>query len=105
VIPALREWHTKYADQGLVIIGVHSPEFDYEKDANNVQAAMVDLGVEYPVTLDNEYTTWRAYQNRYWPAGYLIDKAGNIRRLHIGEGGYAQTEAVIQALLAEPAPS
>jgi len=105
VIPTLREWHTKYADQGLVIIGVHSPEFDYEKDPNNVQAAIVELGVEYPVTLDNDYTTWRAYGNHYWPASYLIDKAGHIRRLQIGEGGYLQTEAAIQALLAESTPS
>jgi len=105
VIPALREWHTKYADQGLVIIGVHSPEFDYEKDPNNVQAAMVELGVEYPVTLDNDYATWRAYGNHYWPASYLIDKAGHIRRLQIGERGYLQTEAAIQALLAESTPS
>jgi hypothetical protein len=105
VIPALREWHTKYANQGLVIIGVHSPEFDYEKDPNNVQAAIAELGVEYPVALDNDYATWRAYGNHYWPASYLIDKAGHIRRLQIGEGGYLQTEAAIQALLAESAPS
>jgi thiol-disulfide isomerase/thioredoxin len=105
VIPTLRAWHTKYADQGLVIIGVHSPEFDYEKDPNNVQAAIAELGVEYPVALDNDYATWRAYGNHYWPASYLIDKAGHIRRLQIGEGGYLQTEAAIQALLAESAPS
>jgi hypothetical protein len=101
VIPSLREWHNTYKDDGLVIIGVHTPEFSYEKDLDNVKESLIRLDVPYPVTLDNEYKTWRAYRNRYWPAMYFVDKAGNIRYIHIGEGRYAQTEEVIKALLAE----
>jgi len=102
VIPSVREWDQKYRDEGLVIIGVHTPEFKYERDLANVQQAVAELGVTWPVALDNDWTTWRAYSNRYWPAMYLIDKRGDIRHLKIGEGGYAHTEAIIQALLAEP---
>lgn len=102
VIPALQQWHTEYADEGLVIISIHTPEFAYEKDLDNVQAAMVELGVTWPVAIDNEWITWRAYANHYWPALYLIDKRGEIRLLKIGEGQYTYTESVIQALLAEP---
>ena len=102
MIPSVREWYTKYADQGLEIIGVHTPEFDYEKDLNNVQAAVESLDISWPVAIDNEWQTWRAYNNRYWPAMYIIDKSGNLRYLKIGEGQYAHTEAIIQALLAEP---
>lgn len=102
VIPALREWHHKYADDGLTIIGVHTPEFNFEKDLGNVQQALLDLDVPYPVAIDNEMTTWRAYKNRYWPAMYFIDKQGNMRHLKIGEGRMAETEKVLQALLAEP---
>jgi hypothetical protein len=101
VIPSLREWHNTYRDEGLVIVGVHTPEFNHEKDLDNVKEALVRLDVPYPVALDNEFQTWRAYRNRYWPAMYLLDKAGNIRYVHIGEGGYDRIEAVIQALLAE----
>ena len=90
-----------YEDDGLVIIGVHTPEFNHEKDIDNVKESLVRLDVPYPVALDNEYQTWRAYRNRYWPAMYLLDKAGNIRYVHIGEGAYDRTEKVIQALLAE----
>ena len=84
-----------------MIVGVHTPEFNHEKGLDNVKEALVRLDVPYPVALDNEFQTWRAYRNRYWPAMYLLDKAGNIRYVHIGEGGYDRTEAVIQALLAE----
>ena len=84
-----------------MLIGVHTPEFAHEKDIDNVKESLVRLVVPYPVALDNEYRTWRAYRNRYWPAMYLIDKAGNIRYVHIGEGGYDRTEEVIQALLVE----
>ena len=84
-----------------MIIGVHTPEFQYEKDIDNVKESLVRLDVPYPVMLDNDYRTWRAYRNRYWPAMYLVDKAGNIRYVHIGEGRYERTEAVIKALLAE----
>jgi hypothetical protein len=101
VIPSVREWYTKYADQGLEIIGVHTPEFDYEKDLSNVQAAVESLDVTWPVTIDNEWQTWRAYHNRYWPAMYIIDRSGHLRHLKIGEGQYGHTEAIIQALLAE----
>ncbi|MEZ4674964.1 MAG: hypothetical protein R2932_12050 [Caldilineaceae bacterium] len=102
MIPSVREWNEKYHDDGLVIIGVHTPEFAYEKDLNNVQTAIDNLGVTWPVAIDNDWTTWRSYSNHYWPAAYLIDKQGNIRFLKIGEGHYDYTEAVIQALLAEP---
>ncbi len=102
VIPYVRTWHEKYHDEGLVIIGVHTPEFAYERELTNVQNAVENLGVTWPVAIDNEWKSWRAYANRYWPAAYLIDKAGNIRHLAIGEGRYEYTESVIQALLAEP---
>jgi hypothetical protein len=101
VIPSLREWHNSYEKEGLVIVGVHTPEFGYEKELDNVKEALVRLDVPYPVALDNDYKTWRAYRNRYWPAMYLIDKAGVIRYVHIGEGGYDRTEEVIKALLVE----
>jgi len=102
VIPSLKEWHSKYAGQGLVIIGNHYPEFSYEKDLNNVKDAVAREGIEYAVAQDNSGATWRAYRNHYWPALYLIDKQGHIRYVHIGEGRYAETEQNIQALLAEP---
>jgi hypothetical protein len=97
----VREWYNTYKDDGLVVVGVHTPEFNYEKDLNNVKEALARLDVPYPVALDNDWKTWRAYRNRYWPATYLIDKAGDIRYLHIGEGGYDRTQEVIKALLAE----
>lgn len=102
VIPAMQNWHAHYADDGLVIIGVHTPEFAYERELANVEAAIAELGVTWPVTIDNDRATWRAYANHYWPAAYLIDKQGQIRLVKIGEGNYAYTESVIQALLAEP---
>ena len=92
----------KYESQGLEVIGVHTPEFSYEKDLANVRAAVERLDVTWPVAIDNDWKTWRSYHNRYWPAMYLIDKAGNIRFIKIGEGQYASTEQIIQALLAEP---
>lgn len=101
MIPSLRGWHEQYKDEGLVIIGNHYPEFTYEKDLDNLREAVQRLEVTYAVAQDNEGHTWRAYRNRYWPTLYLIDKAGHIRYVHIGEGGYAETEAAIQALLAE----
>ena len=88
-------------EDGLVIIGVHTPEFSYEKDINNVEEALVRLDVPYPVAIDNDWKTWRSYNNRYWPAKYIIDKAGNIRYIHIGEGAYQKQEEIIQALLVE----
>ena len=105
VTPSLNALYTKYADKGLVIIGVHSPEFAYEKELKNVRAAIGEAKIQYPVAIDNDYATWNAYGNHYWPARYLVDKAGNIRLLQIGEGGYAQTDATIAALLAEASSS
>ncbi|MGB7874735.1 MAG: hypothetical protein WBL25_10150 [Anaerolineales bacterium] len=103
-MPSLREWHYKYKDEGLVIIGNHYPEFSFEEDLDNLKQAIIDLDVPYAVAQDNDRKTWEAYKNRYWPTLYLIDKRGHIRFVHIGEGRYAETEAAIQALLAESYP-
>jgi hypothetical protein len=100
----LRGWHEEYRDQGLVVIGNHFPEFSYERELDNLIQALDRLEVNYPVAQDNEGKTWRAYNNRYWPSLYLIDKWGNIRYKHIGEGRYEETEAAIQTLLAEVYP-
>lgn len=100
-LPYLRTWWNKYQNQGLVIIGVHSPEFEFEKKPSNVGQAIADFKLEYPVMQDNDFATWRAYQNRYWPAKYLIDKDGYIRYTHFGEGNYDETEMMIQELLQE----
>lgn len=104
VIPALKEWHAEYASQGLVIIGNHYPEFDFEANLDNLKAAVADYGIEYAVAQDNDGATWRAYDNHYWPVIYLIDKTGHIRYVHIGEGRYTETETAIQKLLAETYP-
>jgi thiol-disulfide isomerase/thioredoxin len=100
-IPYLNAWYEKYADDGLVIVGVHTPEFEFEKDYNNVKGAVERFGIDYPIAQDNEKQTWNAYENRYWPRKYLIDSEGYIRYDHIGEGAYAETEKVIQSLLSE----
>lgn len=100
-LPYLKSWHDEYADDGLVIIGVHTPEFEFEKDAENVEEAIADFELQYAVMQDNDYATWRAYNNRYWPAKYLIDKDGEIRYTHFGEGEYDETEQWIQELLEE----
>jgi len=102
-IPYINDWNQKYADKGLVIVGVHSPEFEFEKNYNNVKAAVQKYGINYPVLLDSDHGTWNAFGNQYWPRDYLIDSQGYIRHDHIGEGGYDQTEKVIQSLLAERA--
>jgi thiol-disulfide isomerase/thioredoxin len=102
-IPYLNDWDQKYAGNGLVIVGVHSPEFEFEKNYDNVKAAVQRLGITYPVVLDSDHGTWNAYGNQYWPRDYLIDAQGYIRDNHIGEGGYEQTEKTIQSLLAERA--
>ena len=101
VMPSLKEWYSKYKDQGLVIIGNHFPEFSYEADLANLKDAVAQNHIEYPVAQDNDGATWRAYKNNYWPALYLIDKQGHIRYVHIGEGSYQETEENIKALLAE----
>jgi thiol-disulfide isomerase/thioredoxin len=102
-IPYINDWNQKYTDKGLVIVGVHSPEFEFEKNYDNVKAAVQRLGITYPVILDSDHGTWNAYGNQYWPRHYLIDNQGYIRDNHIGEGGYDQTEKAIQSLLAERA--
>jgi thiol-disulfide isomerase/thioredoxin len=104
VIPSLRDWHGKYAEQGLVIIGNHFPEFGYEADLQNLKDAVARLDIHYAVAQDNDGKNWEAYNNQYWPTIYLIDKQGHIRYTHIGEGAYRQTEAAIEALLAEQYP-
>jgi cytochrome c biogenesis protein CcdA/thiol-disulfide isomerase/thioredoxin len=100
-IPYVRAWAEKYRDQGLVVIGVHAPEFAFEKNLDNVRTAVADLAIGYPVAIDNDYAIWRAFDNRYWPAHYFIDAKGRIRHHHFGEGDYAESERVIQTLLAE----
>ncbi|MBI2580351.1 redoxin domain-containing protein [Candidatus Woesearchaeota archaeon] len=102
-LPYLNMWHEKYGGKGLVIIGVHSPEFDFEKELSNVQKAVAKYGIKYAVALDNEHETWRAFKNNYWPHKYLIDIDGKVRYDHIGEGGYDRTEIAIQELLEERA--
>ena len=99
--PYLKLWHSRYADEGLVILGVHTPEFEFEKDYDNVVQATRDNGIIWPVAQDNDYVTWHNYRNRYWPAKYLIDQDGVVRYTHFGEGGYGETEKQIRLLLAE----
>jgi cytochrome c biogenesis protein CcdA/thiol-disulfide isomerase/thioredoxin len=100
-LPHVKEWAAKYADKGLVVIGVHAPEFAYEKDPANVKKAVADLGITFPVALDNNFTIWRQFSNEYWPANYFIDAEGHVRYHHFGEGAYEESELVIQQLLAE----
>lgn len=98
-LPHLVEWDNKYRDKGLVIIGVHTPEFNFEKKYENVKMAAEKYGIKYPIVQDNDYSTWTVYKNRFWPHKYLIDSDGYIRFDHIGEGGYDETEKQIQILL------
>ena len=100
-IPYVRAWADKYKDQGLVVIGVHAPEFAFEKSIKNVRAAVADLKIDYPVAIDNDYAIWRAFNNQYWPAHYFVDAEGRIRHHHFGEGDYDESEHTIQRLLAE----
>ena len=99
--PYLKQWNSRYADDGLVIVGVHTPEFDFEKVYDNVVEATQNDALVWTMAQDNDYITWRRYSNRFWPAKYLIDKDGVVRYTHFGEGAYAETEAVIRELLAE----
>ncbi len=100
-LPYLVDWNQKYSDKGLVIVGIHSPEFEFEKGLDNVKQAVTRFGIKYPVLLDNDHGTWNAFQNSYWPRKYLVDSEGFIRYDHIGEGGYVETENAIRTLLAE----
>jgi thiol-disulfide isomerase/thioredoxin len=102
-IPYLNAWYQKYASSGLEIVGIHTPEFDFEKDITNVQNAVAEYGIHYPVILDSNYGTWNAYNNLYWPHEYLIDMAGYIVHDQVGEGNYPETEAEIQKLLTQRA--
>ena len=104
-MPYVNAWHDKYAGDGLVIVGVHYPEFEFERDLDAVIQSAGERGIEYPIAQDNDGETWRAYNNRYWPTMYLIDKNGNIRYTHIGEGAYEETERKIRRLLDEPGPT
>jgi len=101
--PYLNAWYEKYKDQGLEVVGIHTPEFAFEKDIQNVRDAMIRFGINYPIVLDNDYATWRAYKNKYWPRKYLIDIHGNVVYDHIGEGAYEETEMKIRELLQERA--
>ena len=100
-LPYVRAWAEKYKDQGLIVIGVHSPEFEFEKNVNNVRRATKDMSINYPVAIDSDYAIWRAFDNQYWPALYFVDAKGRIRHHQFGEGEYDQSERVIQQLLAE----
>lgn len=99
--PYVNAWYEKYKDDGLIVVGIHTPEFAFEKDKENVEKAMKEFGINFPVVLDNDYATWNALGNKYWPRKYLIDINGNIVYDHIGEGGYEETEMKIQELLKE----
>src|ERR1700752_2874707 len=100
-LPYVRAWATKYKDQGLVVIGVHSPEFAFEKNLDNVRRAAKDMRVDYPIAIDSDHALWRAFKNEYWPALYFVDAQGRIRHHHFGEGEYDRSERIIQQLLAE----
>jgi cytochrome c biogenesis protein CcdA/thiol-disulfide isomerase/thioredoxin len=100
-LPYITAWDAAYRDQGLTVIGVHSPEFGFEREVANVAERAKDFGVEYPIAIDNDFKTWRAYDQRFWPAHYLIDSSGTVRQVHYGEGAYKETEALIRALLAD----
>lgn len=101
VIPYINDWYSRYGGDDFEVVGVHYPEFSYEKEVANVQQALLDHAITYPVPIDNDGVTWRAWRQRYWPTRYLVDRSGNIRYIHIGEGAYAETERHIQALIAE----
>jgi thiol-disulfide isomerase/thioredoxin len=98
-LPYLRAWDERYRDRGLVVVGVHAPEFGFEQDLDNVRRAVGELGVGYPVVIDNDFAIWRSFDNRYWPAVYLVDRDGPVRFHHFGEGAYEETERAIQQLL------
>ena len=99
-LPHVARWHAKYKDQGLVVLGVHTPEFPFERSAANVKKAIARYDIRYPVAQDNQYATWKAFENQYWPAVYLINREGKIVKTHFGEGGYVEIEEAIKGLLA-----
>jgi hypothetical protein len=103
VIPQLRAWHDSYERAGLTIVGVHTPEFLWERPRDRVAAATRELGIRYPVVQDNDWAIWKRYGIRFWPTTLLLDRRGVVRYVHIGEGAYPETEQLIRRLLAEPA--
>jgi cytochrome c biogenesis protein CcdA/thiol-disulfide isomerase/thioredoxin len=105
VQPYVKSWYDRYSADGFVVLGVHTPELSFERDIDNVRAAVAKADVRFPVAFDPDFATWNAYRNSYWPAFYFVDKAGRIRHVHFGEGDYDGSEAVIRELLAEPAPA
>src|SRR5262245_42517531 len=100
-LPYVRAWAEKYRNEGLMVIGVHAPEFAFEKNISNVRRAVKEMRIDYPIAVDNEHAIWRAFSNQYWPALYFVDAEGRVRHHHFGEGAYEQSEMIIQALLAE----
>ncbi len=98
-LPHVKIWHEKYENQGLVVLGIHAPEFGFEKEYKNVLQAVKKYKINFPVAQDNGFRLWRAYKNRYWPALYLIDRQGKVRYMHFGEGRYTETESAIRQLL------
>lgn len=104
VIPYMNEWHEKYAGDDFIIISIHYPEFRYEREIENVRQALTRFEIKFPVAIDNDRLTWSAYNQRFWPTRYLIDKNGQLRYKHIGEGAYEETAAAIEALMAESDP-
>ncbi|MFB4390612.1 MULTISPECIES: thioredoxin family protein [unclassified Pseudomonas] len=101
-LPHVNDWSRRYADQGLVVVGVHTPEYDYEHDLNNVRQQVRQLNIAYPVAVDNDYLIWNTWGNQFWPAHYFVDRRGQVRHVHFGEGDYEGQEKVIRELLAEP---
>lgn len=99
-LPFVTKWYDRYRDKGLVVIGVHTPEFPFERETPNVETAIKRSAIHYPVAQDNRYATWKAYDNQYWPASYLVDRKGKIVLKHFGEGGYGEMESAIRQLLA-----
>ncbi|AGZ35710.1 redoxin domain-containing protein [Pseudomonas sp. VLB120] len=100
-LPHVNEWARQYADQGLVVVGVHTPEYDYEHDVGTLKSKVASLGIEYPVAVDNDYKVWNAWGNQFWPAHYFVDRKGQVRHVHFGEGDYDGQARVIRALLDE----
>jgi thiol-disulfide isomerase/thioredoxin len=101
-LPYVKSWYGKYKDKGLVVVGVHTPEYPFERSTENVQNAIKRFDIQYPVAQDNRYATWRAYGNQYWPAVYLVNKKGQVVYKHFGEGNYERTEEAIRSLLDQP---
>ena len=104
-LPTIKMWDMRYRDQGLTIIGVHTPELDYERDIDNLRREVAKSGIKYPIVTDNDYTTWKTYNVEAWPTIFLLDKQGRVRWTRVGEGAYDKTEEVIKKLLAETSPT